>query len=110
MTKRRPHWDSDLVLAVGNLIVGEKADGETVYAVIAAVEDWARWEHVPKGTLARLERAEAAIARVRALHKVCTETPLDEGGCLPGDCDEPVCAHDAQAWPCATIRALGGAL
>jgi len=33
--------------------------------VFAAVEDWARWEHVPKGTLARLERAESAIARVR---------------------------------------------
>lgn len=47
-----------------------------------------------------------AVDRVRALHKVCTETPLDEGGCLPGDCDEPVCAHDAQAWPCRTIRAL----
>jgi len=43
----------------------DRPDAMHVYAVIAAVEDWARWEHVPKGTLARLEQAEAAIARVR---------------------------------------------
>src|SRR5574343_127886 len=44
---------------------------------------------------------QQAIERVRALHRVCTETPLDEGGC-----DEPICVHDGQAWPCHTIRAL----
>lgn len=51
-----------------------------------------------------------AVNRVRALHKVCTETPLDEGGCTDG-CDEPICAYDTEEWPCNTIRALdGGAL
>lgn len=52
--------------------------------------------------------SDRAVERVRKLHTVCTETTLDEGGCLPGDCDEPICAHDAQVWPCLTIRALEG--
>ena len=68
-SQRRPHWDDDLITAV--CATGD--DGEVdywmtraqVHRIIAAVEDWARWEHVPKGTLARLERAESAIARVR---------------------------------------------
>lgn len=63
------------------------------------------------GALLQFARADEsadrqAVNRVRALHKVCTETPLDEGGCEPGDCDEPVCAYDTEAWPCRTIRAL----
>lgn len=63
-------------------------------------------EYAPEGTSQKLRDAEAAIERVRALHKVCTKIPFDEGGCEPGDCDEPVCVHDGQAWPCLTIRAL----
>lgn len=63
------------------------------------------------GALLQFARADEsadrqAVKRVRALHKVCTETPLDEGGCGPGDCDYQICAHDGQAWPCLTIRAL----
>jgi len=69
MTERRSHWDDALVYAViheiGTLRPSPHSLRDTAYAVIAAVEDWARWEHVPKGTLLRLERAEAAIARVR---------------------------------------------
>ena len=42
--------------------------------VFAAVEDWARWEHVPKGTLRRLEQAEAVITRVR---DVCDQADED---------------------------------
>ena len=67
MSDRRPHWDAELLDAVGRSMHAfyDRPDAMHVYAVIAAVEDWARWEHVPKGTLARLEQAEAAIARVR---------------------------------------------
>lgn len=63
---RRPHWDDDLVTAVCSAVSpGLYLTSDQVFRIIAAVEDWARWEHVPKGTLARLEQAEAAIARVR---------------------------------------------
>ena len=67
MSDRRPHWDAELLDAVGRSMHAfyDRPDAMHVYAVIAAVEDWARWEHVPKGTLRRLEQAEAAIARVR---------------------------------------------
>lgn len=67
MSERRPHWDAELLDAVGRSMHAfyDRPDAMHVYAVIAAVEDWARWEHVPKGTLRRLEQAEAAIARVR---------------------------------------------
>ena len=67
MSDRRPHWDAELLDAVGRSMHAfyDRPDAMHVYAVIAAVEDWARWEHVPKGTLARMDQAEAAIARVR---------------------------------------------
>jgi hypothetical protein len=70
MTERRPHWSDDLIDAVRDAVDVEfddiwKLSEDSILAVIAEVEDWARWEHVPKGTLARLEQAEAAIARVR---------------------------------------------
>jgi len=54
-----------------------------------------------------MSAADEAIERVRALHKVCTETPFDEGGCTDG-CDEPICTYDAETWPCLTIKALDG--
>ena len=71
MSDRRPHWDAELLDAVGRSMHAfyDRPDAMHVYAVIAAVEDWARWEHVPKGTLRRLEQAEAAIARVREVCK-----------------------------------------
>lgn len=68
--KRRQHWDTELEQSVSAILFDCYNNGvseEQVYQAIAAVEDWARWEHVPKGTLLRLERAEAAIARVREL-------------------------------------------
>ena len=82
MSDRRPHWTDELINAVIDLQYHcvdcmeddypdiDPRNHDAVNAawaceVIAAVEDWARWEHVPKGTLRRLEQAEAAIARVR---------------------------------------------
>ena len=115
MSDRRPHWDAELLDAVGRSMHAfyDRPDAMHVYAVIAAVEDWARWEHVPKGTLARLEQAEAAIARVRELHTPhrCqmstrhTNCSINfDGGCSrKSKCQ--VCRVD---YPCATVRALGG--
>ena len=112
MTERRAHWTDDLI---DNLPVPGHAylEDEDIYAIIAAVEDWARWEHVPKGTLARLEQAEAAIARVRELHTPhrCqmstrhTNCSINfDGGCSrKSKCQ--VCRVD---YPCATVRALDG--
>lgn len=80
MSERRPHWDDDLIDAVRDAVDVEfdgiwKLSEDSIRAVIAAVEDWARWEHVPKGTLARLEQAEAAIERVR---KLCDDFEHEE--------------------------------
>ena len=112
MSDRRPHWDAELLDAVGRSMHAfyDRPDAMHVYAVIAAVEDWARWEHVPKGTLRRLEQAEAAIARVRDLHCLTVDVLDGPGG--PEDvehCQE--CGYiGIDAEPCPTIRAIEGEL
>ena len=112
MSDRRPHWDAELLDAVGRSMHAfyDRPDAMHVYAVIAAVEDWARWEHVPKGTLRRLEQAEAAIARVRDLH--CLTVDVLDGPDGPEDvehCQE--CGYiSIDAEPCPTIRAIEGEL
>ena len=80
--ERRAHWSDDLIDAVRDAVDVEfddiwKLSDDSILAVIAAVEDWARWEHVPKGTLARLEQAEAAIARVRGIVDADQTVPID---------------------------------
>ena len=72
MTSRRPHWDDDLIVAVGDAI--EHAD-PTVYPtvgmvndVIAAVEDWQATQVRELEVTVCECPPKAAIQRVRALH------------------------------------------
>jgi len=67
MTERRPHWTDELIETVRHRIQGFGYDAldEITHGVVAAVEDWARWEHVPKGTLARIERVKDYCERRR---------------------------------------------
>ena len=86
-------WALALTIALGALIVSQvqlrEARGE-VHRLRALLSD------VTKGTLRQLEQAEAAIARVRELHRQshfsneCIE-------CAPGG---------TYYWPCPTVEAL----
>lgn len=115
MSERRPHWDDQLVTAViheiGVLRPSPHSIRDTAYAVIAAVEDWARWEHVPKGTLRRLEQAEAAIARVRELCEQTTVSVSIGCRCYTDECSGTCGAGRPLSWhlnPAAVIAALDG--
>jgi len=66
----------------------EKADG--IRSLVSSAKATAKWQH-------RAEVAEAALARVEALHV--------RGGNDP-DPDTEWCAECEFGWPCSTIRAL----
>lgn len=109
MTERRPHWDDDLIKAVGDAI--ERADSAfyptvgMVNDVIAAVEDWQVANARDRVYLAEPTSAEqAAIARVRELHG------RHDPNCPYGqDCaGAGLCLACREEYPCATIRALDG--
>ena len=54
---------------------------------------------------------QAAIGRVRELHRICTSLPVDEGGCglVEHTEDDPeVCWECCVEWPCPTIHTLNG--
>ena len=119
MTERRPHWDDELVYAViheiGVLRPSPHSLRDTAYAVIAAVEDWrnsniqVHWQGMTaternlSEALGREQRGraelEAAIARVRQLHRTGPGEPTP-GGSICGGCGHP--------WPCLTVQALDG--
>lgn len=76
MSERRPHWDDDLTDAVFRALSHTyRAQGwtggiaidldESVYPLIAAVEDWQVEQAAPGVSVAELLSAWAAIARVR---------------------------------------------
>lgn len=72
----------------------DKAEQETTATATAAA-------HLTSLVLDRAERAEAAIARVRALHQCVGVVAAAEFG-NPPDC--AICGPNC--WPCSTIRAL----
>jgi len=113
MTERRPHWDDDLIDAVFRALSHTyRAQGwtggiaidldESVYPLIAAVEDWHKAKRDSRILHAltwkrRLVEAEATIQRVRELHyNTATHHP---SGC---------CSECGGTYPCPTVRALDG--
>ena len=59
----------------------------------------------------KLADREAAIKRVRVLHRICTSLSAVDGGCgltEHTEDDSEVCWECCVEWPCPTIRALGG--
>jgi len=120
MTERRPHWDDDLIDAVRDAVDIEfdevlRLTEDSILAVIAAVEDWrnsniqVHWQGMTaternlSEALGREQRdraeLEAAIARVRQLHRTGPGEPTP-GGSICGGCGHP--------WPCLTVQALDG--
>ncbi len=56
----------------------------------------------------RTEKAEAQVARVRALHRPCADPDLHDGAhCCP-ECSDFGRGSIFRPWPCPTARALGG--
>lgn len=71
-----------------------------------------------------IDLAERTIARVRselagaqwkiraalALHRCCTDVPVQDGGCAGeehgGDADPPICVRCDEPWPCRDVQAL----
>ena len=57
--------------------------------------------------LALIDLLDARMATsIRKLHRPCTEVPVKDGGCRPGDCSTAMCVECSQDWPCGTIRVL----
>jgi len=119
--KRRPHWDDDLIDAVFRALSHTyRAQGwtggiaidldESVYPLIAAVEDWMDANdnplpHVLNECLQWLDAERAAIQRVRELHH---PIPGFNGTQWCGAHCEATADGDPTEYPCETIRALDG--
>ena len=65
-------------------------------------------EYAVKGTSARLIEAEAAIARVRELHRPTDDPDADHDGKWCVECAKGWDGHDFDLieYPCATIRTI----
>ena len=114
MIERRPHWDDELFDAVIDGFRITPYDDE-VYAVIAAVEDWHRdrWTGVcesPEEVVRELKQAQAAIQRVRELHRTVVDEVFTDFG-WDGEvehCQE--CGYvPTDEEPCPTLAALNTA-
>ncbi|MER6492656.1 hypothetical protein [Streptomyces griseorubiginosus] len=72
-----------------------------------AASPWTgRHVYGPDGIAARLERAEAAIARVTELHPAADDWSWATFGCDHGGAHRQLCARCRTCHPCPTIRAL----
>lgn len=107
MSKRRLHWDRELEQAVSLILFDCYENGVSeaqVWQIIAAVEDWAKWGHVPEGTLAAIQRVRELCEDSRvAMSKGCL--------CYTDECSG--CGYGTPlAWdlnPEDVLRALDGA-
>jgi rubrerythrin len=114
MTERRPQWDDDLIDTVRSHFY-ENGFVEEVFGVIAAVEDWHRdrWTGVcesPEEVARELKQAQAAIQRVRELHRTVVDEVFTDFG-WDGEvehCQE--CGYvPTDDEPCPTLAALNTA-
>ena len=111
MIERRPHWDDYLLASV----MIHCNDIYQCHAVIAAVEDWHRdrWTGVcesPEEVVRELKQAQAAIQRVRELHRTVVDEVFTDFG-WDGEvehCQE--CGYvPTDDEPCPTLAALNTA-
>ena len=113
MSEPRPHWDDDLLASV----MTHCNDIEQCHAAIAAVEDWQDANGLGRiGQLLgqrqsaineRIE-AEAAIQRVRELHRPCSDPHLHDGGRCCLECSDYGRQGVVRMYPCDTLNALEG--
>ena len=120
MTERRAHWSDDLIDAVfrrmdgyaAGVVRSETDHGTPTFDIIAAVEDWVleNYQGGEYDNPVEFTPEEAAIARVRELHRLTVDVLDGPGG--PEDvehCQE--CGYiSIDAEPCPTIRAIEGEL
>jgi hypothetical protein len=70
---------------------------------------WNAWKNArsrARNWRARAERAEAAVARVRAVHRPADDWSWQTFGCGHDDRHEQVCAYCRACYPCPTLTAL----
>ena len=118
MSERRPHWDASLISAVLADLRDVYDSGygeEQAFRIIAAVEDWHRdrWTGVcesPEEVVRELKQAQAAIQRVRELHRTVVDEVFTDFG-WDGEvehCQE--CGYvPTDDEPCPTLAALNTA-
>lgn len=114
MSERRSHWDIDLVDGVGRRLIpryrsiGYCTDAERhrIYTLIEFVEDWQ--DRTQQARAMSMTDNEAAIARVRELHRPCSDPHLHDGGRCCLECYDYGRQGVVRMYPCDTIRALEG--
>ena len=116
MIERRPHWDDYLLASV----MIHCNDIYQCHAVIAAVEDWQKerfkWSDIIQSPFEvavrhnaaeeRAEKAEAAVQRVRELHRPSQSTIWSHG--LQQAITVTTCHCGSEQYPCPTIKAIDG--
>ena len=114
MSDRRSHWDTDLVDGVGRRLIpryrsiGYCTDAERhrIYTLIEFVEDWQ--DRTQQARAMSMTDNEAAIARVRELHRPCSDPHLHDGGRCCLECSDYGRQGVVRMYPCDTLNALEG--